>query len=286
MESRIEVTQKQNDYELLDSGEGEKLERFGEIILARPDPQALWKKSDEKIWSLAHCRYERRGTSGAWVVSKECPQKWQITLQGLQFVIKRSSFKHTGIFPEQLSNWKWIEEYSRGDKLNVLNLFGYTGGATLAAARARASVTHVDGSKVALTWARDNAEASGLAEAPIRWILDDARSFVKREIKRGVRYDGIIMDPPAFGRGPKGEVWNIEDDFRTLFDLCAEVLSPSPKFFLMNGYAAGYSAQTYHNFLRELTTRFGGTIESGELAIEETSAGRILPAGIFARWTA
>ncbi len=210
----------------------------------------------------------------------------------LQFWIRPSSFKHTGIFPEQAANWDWIrarikEHGARSkDTVQVLNLFGYTGGASIAAAQAGATVCHVDGSKVAIGWARDNATLSGLNDKPIRWILDDAVKFVKREIKRGRKYDGIIMDPPSFGHGPGGEIWKIEEHFLELFDLCREVLSDKPRFFLINGYASGYSPIAYENNLRELMKKYGGSIESGELTIAEKGSDRLLPCGIFARWSA
>jgi 23S rRNA (cytosine1962-C5)-methyltransferase len=209
----------------------------------------------------------------------------------IKFFIKPSPFKHVGLFPEQSPNWDWTREViktavTEGTKPSVLNLFGYTGGATLACAQAGASVTHVDASKAAITWAGENAEASGLkASAPIRWILEDALSFVKKEVKRGKKYDGIIMDPPAFGRGADGELWKIEDDFLALLDQTFKLLSNKPLFFLVNGYASGYSAVAYENNLKPLTERFGGTLESGELAIEEGNGPRLLPCGIFSRWS-
>jgi 23S rRNA (cytosine1962-C5)-methyltransferase len=232
---------------------------------------------------------------------------WQVEFGDLQFLIRPTSFKHTGLFPEQLSNWKWVGDIiSRSTKFaplapsasdqslasqnlppaqfpNVLNLFGYTGGATLAAAKAGASVTHVDASKIAVAWARENATASGLADKPIRWMIEDVLVFVKREIKRGNRYDGIIMDPPAFGHGPKDELWKIEENLRELVRLCGELLSDQPLFFLINGYAAGYSPLAFAYNLEPLEAKFGGNIEYGDLLIEEES-GRFLPCGIFARW--
>jgi len=204
------------------------------------------------------------------------------------FWIKLSAFKHTGLFPEQLGNWQWAEELVQNTKrsVNVLNLFGYTGGASLAAAKAGAEVVHVDGSKVAIGWARDNAELSGLKDKPVRWILDDATAFVKREIKRGHKYDGIILDPPAFGHGPNKELWKIEDSFLPLLDLCKQVLTSEPLFFLVNGYASGYSALAYKNSLGDLLKEYGGEVEIGELTIAEAGSGRLLPCGIFARWSA
>ena len=287
----IITTKPSKDYELLDSGDGEKLERYGKIVVSRPDPQALWKKLlPASEWENADAIFTRESEDAGWKLKPTVPTRWHIELGGLKFWIKPTSFKHVGIFPEHLENWNWISSKIRSPKsevrspINILNLFGYTGGATLAAASAGASVCHVDGSKVAVSWARDNAELSGLSDKPVRWIVDDAREFVKREIKRGRKYDGIIMDPPAFGHGPKRELWKIEDDFIPFLDLCREVMTDTPLFFLINGYASGYSAIAYENNLRGL---LGGTgkIEIGELTIEEKESERLLPCGIFARWS-
>ncbi|MEW6617063.1 MAG: class I SAM-dependent methyltransferase [Patescibacteria group bacterium] len=281
-------TESSGEYELLDSGEGEKLERYGEFILSRPDPQALWKKTKQEMeWKKASGIFSRDARNAKWITKNNLPEKWNIEIDGLRFWIHLGAFKHTGVFPEQASNWKWIEDQIKKSKkkVSVLNLFGYTGGATLAAARAGAEVCHLDGSKVAINWAKENAELSDLKDAPIRWILDDAVKFLKREIKRGNKYDGIIMDPPAFGHGPGGELWKIEDDLIPLFDLCKEVLSSDPVFFLVNGYASGYSATAYKNNLANIMEKYGGEIEIGELTIEESKAKRLLPCGIFARWS-
>ncbi len=280
------ITKQSKDYELLDSGEGEKLERYGQVIISRPDPQALWPKSlSLKEWQKADAVFSRDEKAG-WKTKSKVPEKWQIDFSGLSFFIKLSPFKHTGLFPEQASNWEWMRDVIKKEKrkLNILNLFGYTGGATLAAAQAGAEVCHLDASKTAISWARENAEISGLADKPVRWILDDAMAFVKREIKRGRQYDGIIMDPPAFGHGPKGEMWRIEENFIELLDLCRQVLSVKPLFFLINGYASGYSSIAYENNLLSLIKKYGGEIEKGELAILESSGKRLLPCGIFARW--
>lgn len=272
-------------YELLDSGEGEKLERFGKIITRRPDPQALWGRSlDEAEWKKNNAFFaSREGEKGEW--KGERIENWLAEIGGIKFNLKLSAFKHIGVFPEQQPNWSWIEDKikSADRKVNVLNLFGYTGGASLAAAKAGAEVCHLDGSKTTVTLAKKNAETSGLADKPIRWILDDAIAFVQREIKRGRKYDGIIMDPPAFGHGPNGELWKIEDDLLPLIDLCEEVLSDDPLFFIINGYASGYSALAYENCLKEI---FGdrGVIECGELALVDKFDKR-LSAGIFARWS-
>jgi 23S rRNA (cytosine1962-C5)-methyltransferase len=296
MEFKILTTTPEKDYELLDSGQGEKLERYGSIVIARPDPQALWKKGlDETSWQKAQAHFVKETSAhhsevkAAWKLEKGVPKRWNIEFAGLQFVIKPAVFKHTGLFPEQRENWLWLKEIigaakQNREKISVLNLFGYTGGATLAAASAGADVVHVDGSRSAITWARENADASQLTEKPIRWILDDARAFVEREVRRGNTYDGIIMDPPAFGRGPKGEVWKIEEHLLGLLNACQKLISRSPLFFLINGYASGYSALAYEHILSEVMKEHGGRIEIGELTIEEQSQKRLLPAGIFSRW--
>ena len=286
-EIKILTTKASQDYELLDSGDGEKLERFGQYVLRRPDPQALWGKNlVENIWKDADASFLRTGESGKWKKKENVANEWFIGMNGLRFLIKPTAFKHTGLFPENEPNWLWIEEKIKkaGRPIKVLNLFGYTGGATLAALSAGAEVTHIDGSKSAITWARQNAEASKLDAKPVRWIEEDARKFVQREIKRGNKYDAIIMDPPAFGHGANNELWKIEEDFTKLLDSCVEILSVNPLFILVNGYSAGYSAIAYENSLMSLVKKFGGDIEAGELTIEETKSGRLLPAGIFARW--
>lgn len=279
------------NYELLDSGEGEKLERYGKFILSRPDPQALWEKHlPISEWQKSDAVFIHSGVKSGWKKKPNVPEKWKMEFGGLSFFIKPTAFKHTGLFPEQEPNWQWIIKNIKLAKIklnrpiSVLNLFGYTGGATLAALSAGAEVAHIDGSKSAIVWAKENAVLSGLADKPVRWILDDAREFVKRELRRGVHYDGIVMDPPAFGHGPKKELWKIENDFLGLMKLCHEILSDTPIFFLINGYSAGYSAIAYENNLSIVAEKFGGEIEKGELAIEESGNGRLLPAGIFARW--
>jgi len=274
------------DYELIDSGEGEKLERYGRFIFSRPDPQALWPKLNAAAWKKTDGEFRRSAESAQWKIGQGVPERWQINLAGLNFWIKPTTFKHLGIFPEQVGNWEWIKNLVGKAKrqISVINLFGYTGGATLAAAASGAEVCHLDGSKVAISWARDNAALSCLDKKPIRWILDDAVKFVKREIKRGRHYDGIILDPPAFGHGPGGELWKIEDNFLEFMDLCFKLLSEKPLFFLINGYASGYSATAYKNNLLPILERYGGEVESGELTIEEKGSERLLPCGIFARW--
>ena len=288
----IEKLKKQKDYELLDSGEGEKLERYGQYIFCRPDPEALWNKNgEEKIWDKADFKFIREGTKTKWIAKNGTPKDWVIEFGGFNFSIKPTSFKHVGLFPEQLSNWEWMEKVIEKNKKNynkpiqIINLFAYTGGATLACAKAGAEVCHVDGSKSAVVWARENAELSGLSDKPIRWMIEDVITFLKREIKRGRKYDAIIMDPPSFGHGPKDELWKIEESFFELMKLCGEILSDEPIFVLINGYTAGYSAITYENNLKDLMKKYGGKIESGELTIEESNSDRLLPCGIFARWS-
>jgi 23S rRNA (cytosine1962-C5)-methyltransferase len=282
----------QKEYELLDSGSGLKLERYGSYILERPDPEALWKKNlDEDKWKEAQLKFVRTGTRTKWITKETVPGSWNISFGHFTFAIKPTSFKHTGLFPEQLSNWEWTEKIIKDNQskynrpISVLNLFAYTGGATLAAAHAGAEVCHVDGSKTAVAWARENAELSGLSDKPIRWIIDDVTLFLKREIKRGRKYDAIIMDPPSFGHGPKDELWKIEVHFLELMDLCKQVLSDDPLFILINGYTAGYSPIAYENNLKDIMKDKKGKTEIGELTIEESHTGRLLPAGIFARWS-
>ncbi len=287
----IEKLLKQKDYELLDSGLGEKLERYGQNILSRPDPEALWsKKLPNEIWDKASFKFVRNRNRAKWITKEGAQKSWNISFGDLNFSIKPTSFKHTGLFPEQLLNWQWMEKVITKNKdsykepITVLNLFAYTGGATLACAKAGAEVCHVDGSKTAVAWARENAELSNLKEAPIRWIVEDCLVFLKREIKRGRKYDAIIMDPPSFGHGPKDELWKIEESFLELMSLCKEILSEKPLFVVINGYTAGYSPITYENNLKEMMSGNDGVIEIGELAIEESSSARLLPCGIFARW--
>jgi 23S rRNA (cytosine1962-C5)-methyltransferase len=283
----ITTTKASKDYELLDSGDGEKLERFGLYTLRRPDPQALWKKGlDDKEWKKANAVFVREGDNAKWRMKDGISKEWVIEMSDLKFLIKPTAFKHTGLFPENEPNWSWIKEKIKNAKrpVKILNLFGYTGGATLAGLLAGAEVTHIDSSKSAITWAKQNAEFSKLEGKSVRWIEEDARKFVQREIKRGNKYDAIIMDPPAFGHGANNELWKIEEDFTKLLDSCLEILSDNPLFVLVNGYSAGYSALAYENCLKKIINKHGGDIESGELTIEESLSGRLLPAGIFSRW--
>jgi len=285
----ILITEKTKDYELLDSGNGAKLERYGDIVFNRPDPEALWKPFlDKDEWLKADAIFKRNDNKSSWKLNKNVPEKWNISFGDLNFYIKPTSFKHTGLFPEQLSNWIWMADKiskSKNKQIKVLNLFGYTGGASLACAKVGAEVVHVDGSKMAVIWARENAQISNLENAPIRWIVDDVISFLKREVKRGNKYDGIVMDPPVFGHGPKKELWKIEENFLELMDLCKLVLSTDPLFVLINGYTAGYSPIVYENNLKDLMEKYEGQIEIGELTIRESSRDRLLPCSIFARWS-
>jgi 23S rRNA (cytosine1962-C5)-methyltransferase len=283
MERLTLITKPQPAYELVDSGGEEKLERFGDVVLARPDPQALWLKNKPQEWDKANGVYVKESGSAAGKWTGNVPPSWLVEFGGLTLIVKPTSFKHTGLFPEQLPNWEFVaQKVTPGAK--VLNLFAYTGGATLAAAKAGAEVTHVDGSKSAVAWARENAAASGLDDKPIHWIVEDVLTFVTREIKRGNKYDAIIMDPPAFGHGPKSEIWKIEENFVELVELCKQLLSDKPLFVLINGYAEGYSSLAFAQNLTDLSKKYGGEVQYGELTIEERGSERLLPSGIFARW--
>lgn len=280
------------DYELIDSGQGEKLERFGPdatsgYTIARPDPRALWaKRATSDQWRRANAAYIRTTvTEGHWQTRQPPPNPWRISYRHLTFGLKPTEFKHVGVFPEQATNWDWLGTVIKGKSLNVLNLFAYTGGATLAAAAAGARVTHVDSVKSTIAWARENAVLSKLENKPIRWIEDDAYKFALREGRRAIRYDGIIMDPPRFGRGAQGQVWKIEQDLPKLFGAIKLILAPTPTFILINAYTADLSSIVLLHMLEDLVEDLGGTITFGELALKETSAGRLLPNGIFARWS-
>jgi 23S rRNA (cytosine1962-C5)-methyltransferase len=261
------------------------LERFGAFVLSRPDPQIIWKPSlDEKHWKSAHAVFDKTlSEKGSWHVISKMPKEWLVSYKHLTLQARLSPFKHTGIFPEQSLHWDWMQSLIRKAKTppKVLNLFGYTGGATLAAAEAGAEVTHVDASYPAISWARENQRLSKLQERPIRWIEDDALKFVRREARRGRQYDAIIMDPPAYGRGPKGETWIFNDSFPALLEECVQILAPKPLFVLANAYAISSSALTLGNVFSDHFKK--GTIESGELVLREKSAGRLLSTGIYAR---
>lgn len=276
------------DYELIDSGNGSKLERFGTYVLSRPDPRALWSPAaDQSTWDKADASYIRKSdTSGDWNITNNPPSDWRIHHHQLVFTLKPTAFKHVGVFPEQAPNWNWIIRKVNNRPLRILNLFAYTGGATLAALAAGGEVTHVDASKPSISWAKENVNASALQNHPVRWILEDAYKFVQREARRGSTYDGIIMDPPRFGRGAKGEVWKIETDLPNLLAACKTILSPAPQFFLLNAYTADLSSIALSNLISDCMQTSGGTYESGELAIQDTTSGRLLPNGIFARWSA
>jgi 23S rRNA (cytosine1962-C5)-methyltransferase len=284
----ILTTQPEKDYALIDSGDGKKLERYGQYLLARPDPQALWKPLlSANEWNKADAVFIRDGKKTEWKTKKQLPEKWSVNFAGLVLEIIPTTFKHTGLFPEHAATWKWMRDLIKKSNrpVSVLNLFGYTGAASLACAQAGATVCHVDGSKLAIEWAKRNQKLSGLSPDSVRWILDDVLLFLKREIKRGNRYDAIIMDPPAFGRGPDGEIWKIEEQFHDLLDSCRKVLSDKPLFLVINGYASGFSSIAYQNNILPFQKEFGGILEHGELTITEEGSGRLLPCGIFARWS-
>ena len=275
------------EYELLDSGGGEKLEHFGGYTLVRPDPRAIWQKNlSETAWNSADSTYRRTDPkTGTWTTQQPPPSPWKVTYHEMTFGLRPTEFKHVGVFPEQAVNWNWIQQQINGKPLNILNLFAYTGGATMAAAGAGAKVTHLDAVKPTITWAHENTKESKLDNKPIRWIEDDAYKFVSREAKRGNTYDGIIMDPPRFGRGSKGEVWKLEDDLPKLLNLCKQILSPKPAFVLINAYTADISSIVLFNMLGGLMKDTSGNTTHGELALKESKSERFLPNGIFARWS-
>jgi 23S rRNA (cytosine1962-C5)-methyltransferase len=282
------ITDSWEGYELLDTGEGRRLERFGEYILDRPDPQIIWKKSlENSAWEKADAVFERTGgDKGIWTKKVNIPEKWLVEALNLSFWVKLSPFKHTGLFPEQYVQWKYISEKikSSGRKINLLNLFAYTGAASLVAADAGATVTHLDASKPAVNWANENRDVNKMSEAPVRWIIDDGLKFTEREMKRGVKYDAIIMDPPVYGHGPKGEPWDFNQDFPKLLENCSKLLSEEPLFVLTNAYAVSTSSETLLNTFLDYFPK--GKISSGELGIKEKSGGRILSTGIWAKWEA
>ena len=277
-----------DDYELLDSSSGEKLERWGDIILIRPDPQIIWKtEKKHPLWRDAHARYLRSNSGGGhWERYKNVPDVWSVKYNGLVFNLKPMGFKHTGLFPEQAVNWSLMSELIKGKKdVKVLNLFGYTGAATLACAAAGAQVTHVDASKGMVLWAKDNAVASGLGDMPIRWLVDDCIKFVRREIRRGNKYDGIVMDPPSYGRGPNGEIWKLEEQIYELLELCDQLLSDKPLFFLLNSYTTGLSPCVMKYLVTSvISSKRGGTVECDEIGLSVTSTGLALPCGNTAVW--
>ena len=276
------------DYAVLDCGGGEKIERWGNQILQRPDPQAIWPRDkDCKVWNKPNAIYHRSNAGGGKWEIRKLPEQWAIHYGDLTFQLKPMSFKHTGLFPEQAVNWDWFGEKIRnaGRPIKVLNLFAYTGGATLAAAAAGASVTHVDASKGMVNWAKENAAASGLSGAPIRWLVDDCVKFVEREIRRGNHYDAIIMDPPSYGRGPKGEIWKIEDAIHPLIKLCTKILSDDPLFFLVNSYTTGLAPAVLTYMLATELKPWKGNVESQEIGLPVTESGLVLPCGASGRWS-
>lgn len=283
------------DYEVLDCSNGEKLERWGDYILVRPDPQVIWDTPKTlKGWKKMNGHYHRSSRGGGEWEFFNLPEQWTINYKSLTFNLKPFSFKHTGLFPEQATNWDWFfdlisKEKTKRDNDNpvkVLNLFAYTGGATLAAAAAGANVTHVDASKGMVNWAKENAVSSGLKDAPIRWLVDDCVKFVEREIRRGNKYDAIIMDPPSYGRGPKGEIWKIEDSIHSFVKLCTQILSDKPLFFLINSYTTGLAPSVLTYMIEiEVGKKFGGHVESQEIGLPVSSNGLVLPCGASGRWS-
>ncbi|MEK6753121.1 MAG: class I SAM-dependent methyltransferase [Chloroflexota bacterium] len=279
------------DYELLDSGDGQKLERFGKYIFSRPESQAMWSRAlPASEWNNAHAMFQPSGeeSGGHWDFKKKVDEKWMMTYGDLKFWAMTTPGRHLGVFPEVASHWDFMADAVRkaGHQPNILNLFGYTGLASLAAAAAGAQVTHVDASKKSVSWARENQELSGLKEKPIRWVVEDAIKYVQREEKRGVKYDGIILDPPKFGRGPKGEIWEVYKSLPNLLDMCRACLSDSPLFVIVTVYAVRASAIHVAQAVDEMMKKFKGDVDSGELVTREKSANRLLSQAVYARWSA
>ncbi len=275
-----------NDYELIDTGNDMKLERFGGYTISRPDPRALWTPhKPQPVWEKADAQYIRSNkTEGQWSIKNPAPTHWLIHYHDMTFLLEPTAFKHVGIFPEQAVNWVWLKEIIAGKPLSVLNLFAYSGAATVTAARAGAHVTHLDSVKSAITWAHKNIKLNNVAENQIRWIADDAMKFVTREAKRGNTYDGIILDPPRFGRGSKGEVWKLMADLPRLLEACAKILSPQARFLIVNAYTADISAVALEQLVASVLAQRGGAISYCELALKESGTARLLPSGIFTRW--
>ena len=277
------------DYELIDASCGERLERWGDIILIRPDPQIIWNtKRVNPLWKQAHAKYHRSNSGGGqWQVFKKIPQQWSLKYGDLVFNVKPMGFKHTGIFPEQATNWDYASDIIRNSnrQLNVLNLFGYTGCATLACLDAGAKVCHVDASKGMVQWAKENAASSGLADRPVRWLVDDCMKFVAREQRRGNKYDGIIMDPPSYGRGPGGEVWKLEEQLYSFLELCSTILSDDARFFILNSYTTGLPPSVMEYMLSVIIKkRFGGSVSSSEIGLPVSDSDLVLPCGSTAIW--
>ncbi len=283
----MKVANNWKDYEIIDMADGQKLERWGKYVLSRPDPQIIWKdKLFPEKWKRADAVYHRSNTGGGgWTYKTKLPESWDIHYKDLTFRVKPMGFKHTGLFPEQAVNWDWMIQKIRnaGREIKVLNLFAYTGGATVACSYAGASVCHVDSSKGMCTWAKENLQVSGLGNNPVRFIVDDVIKFVKREIRRGNKYDAIIMDPPSYGRGSNGEVWQFEGQIAGLIELCMGVLSDRPLFFLINSYTTGISSMVLANLLK-INIRQKGNVECGEIGLPMTNSELILPCGIYGRW--
>lgn len=285
------LADKWKDYELIDIGNGEKLERWGKYVLRRPDPQAIWPiQADKEVWEKADAHYHRsRSGGGRWEYKRKLPDRWTITYGELRFHVEPTGFKHTGLFPEQAVNWDWIIEkiQSSSKTVRVLNLFAYTGGATVAAAYAGAEVCHVDAAKGMVARAKENLHLSNLGSRTVRFIVDDVIKFVQREKRRGRQYEAVIMDPPSYGRGPKGEMWKIEDELYCLLELCISVLSPEPLFFLINSYTTGLAPSVLTNLLSlTMTKKFGGYVSSDEVGIPASRTGLVLPCGASGRWEA
>ena len=285
-----QVAKHWKDYECIDAGSGEKLERWKDIILRRPDPQVIWPMEENSMWNSPHAHYHRsKSGGGSWEYKKKFKDSWTVSYGDLRFKVSPTGFKHTGLFPEQAVNWNFIMEQVRGAgrPVNVLNLFAYTGGATLAAAAAGASVCHVDASKGMTQWARENAASSGLEGRPIRWIVDDCKKFVQREIRRGRKYDAIIMDPPSYGRGPGGETWKIEEDVADFVALTMQLLSDHPLFVLISSYSTGLAPSVMAYLLgTTAVARHPGRVEAQEIGLPVTSTGLVLPCGSSARYIA
>ena len=291
------LADKWKDYEVIDCSQGEKLERWGKYLLVRPDPQVIWDTpKQEKGWKHMNGHYHRSSKGGGEWEFFDLPQEWTIHYalpinKELTFHLKPFSFKHTGLFPEQAANWNWFstliaDAVKNGRQIKVLNLFAYTGGATIAAAAAGASVTHVDASKGMVTWAKENAVSSGLKDAPIRWLVDDCVKFVEREIRRGNHYDSIIMDPPSYGRGPKGEIWKIEESVYPLVQLCSQILTDDPLFFLINSYTTGLQPAVLSYMMHTVLGKYNGTITAEEIGLPVSSNGLVLPCGASGRFQA
>ncbi len=282
------IADKWKEYEVIDCSRGEKLERWGKYILCRPDPQVIWDTPrEDRRWKKLNAHYHRSKKGGGEWEFFNLPEQWDLHYRDLTFHLKPFSFKHTGLFPEQAVNWDWFSQKIRqaGRPVKVLNLFAYTGGATLAAAAAGAAVTHVDASKGMVTWAKENAVASGLGDAPIRWLVDDCVKFVEREIRRGNHYDGIIMDPPSYGRGPKGEIWKIEEKIYPLVCLCEKLLSKDSLFFLINSYTTGLQPAVLSYMLgTSVAKKHGGRVEAEEIGLPVSASGLVLPCGASGRW--